>query len=565
MATITGAQLRSIERKKQWQQLLRQPGLVAVIILLFSSLAIFSIYPLLKVFASTVWHDGVDLSILKTTLGSSYFKQSFWNSVFLGAVVAVISGIIGFVFAFATTRTNMGGKKFFHLIAMLPIVSPPFVLALALILLCGRSGLITRRLLGITNANVYGMHSLVFVQVLGLFPLAYLNMKGILESLNTSVEDAARSLGAGRGHVFRTVTLPLCIPALLSSFLIVFIKSISDFGNPQILGGNFSTLSSQAYLQINGMHNLRGGALIAISILFPSIAAFVIQKYWVGKKSFISVTGKPVRGDGVIREKYITVPLFVVCGLLSLLVLVFYGMVVWIAFIRTWGVDMSLTLRNFAFAFSRGGGYIRGSFLLSIIATPVTAMAGMLIAWLVIRKEFPGKGFIEFATILTFAVPGIVLGISYILAFNQPPFLLTGSAAIIIITLVFRHLSVGIEAGTNSLRQIDPSIEEASANLGAGGAFTFWHISLPMMKSALYISLVNTFVRSMTSISAVIFVVSVNWNLLTVLIMSEVEGSRFGVAAAYCVILMVIVLAAFALMQVIVNRIGINKRREPNE
>jgi iron(III) transport system permease protein len=437
-------------------------------------------------------------------------------------------------------------------------------MALAMILLCGRSGLITKGLLGMTNANVYGLHSLIFVQSLALFPLAYLNMKGILESLNTSVEDAARSLGASQWHIFRTVTLPLCVPAILSSFLIVFIKSISDFGNPQVLGGNFVTLSSQAYLQINGMNNLREGALIAISILFPSMAAFVMQKYWISKKSFVSVTGKPTKGSGLIAGKHITAPLFVLCSLLTALVLLFYGTVVWIAFVKVWGVDMSLTFSNFAFSFRRGGVYIQNSFILSIITTPITAFLGMLIAYLVVRKEFPAKRFIEFSSMLTFAVPGIVLGISYILAFNKPPVLITGSAAIIICCLVFRHLSIGIEAGINSLRQVDASIEEASTSLGASSAVTFWRVSLPMMKSALYISLVNTFVRSMTSISAIIFIVSVNWNLLTVLIMSEVEASRYGSAAAYCVILMAIVLAAFAVMQIVVNSLGAKKRGGTN-
>ena len=186
----------------------------------------------------------------------------------------------------------------------------------------------------------------------------------------------------------------------------------------------------------------------------------------------------------------------------------------------------------------------------------------MVISYLVVRKSFIGKRFIEFSSMLTFAVPGIVLGIGYIISFNTRPILLTGTAAIIIIALMFRNMSIGIEAGTNSLRQIDPSIEEASTNQGAGQLYTFWHITLPLIRSAIYTTMVNAFVRSMTSISAVIFLVSVHWNLLTVMIMSEVENSRLGVAAAYCVILMVIVLAAFAILKILVNNIGQQRIRK---
>lgn len=564
MDSVNTVQLRAREKKLRRQQMLRQPGLILLIILIIAILFIFAVYPLLQIFIKTIWSDGhLELSVLTTTMGNASFWEAFRNSVVLGLVVSAICTVIGFIFAFSTTRTQMPGRKVFDLIATMPIISPPFVIALALILLCGRSGIITKTLLGIENANVYGFHGLVIAQTVSLFPLAYLNLKGVLESLNTSVEDAATSLGASRGKVFRTVTLPLCVPAILSSFLIVFIKSISDFGNPQLLGGNFSTLSSQAYLQINGMYNTRAGALIAISILLPSLLAFIIQKYWVSKKSFVSVTGKPTRGGGRIRSKKIIIPLFIICLILSIVIIVLYATVVWISFVKTWGVDMSLSLKNFKDAFSRGGVYFRDSLILSLIATPITAMLGLIIAYLQVRKSFFGKKFISFATILTFAVPGIVLGISYILSFNNPPLLLTGTAYILVAALVFRNLSIGIEAGTNSLQQVDNSIEEASANLGANSFTTFFRISLPLMKSALYISLVNSFVRSMTSISAVIFLVSAKWNLLTVMIMSNVENGALGTAAAYCVMLMVIVFIAFGVMQLIVGFVDRGaKRRE---
>ncbi len=548
--------LWEIEKRNERRQMLRQPILIVVVALLAVFLFLFSVYPLFNIFGKIVWNDRWDLSIVKKTFSSSYFWNAFGNSIMLGLITATISSVVGFVFAYAVTRTNMKGKRFFHFVAQLPIVAPPFVMSLAMILLFGRSGLITKGLFHIRNANVYGLHGLIVVQSLAFFPLAYLNLKGVLESINRSVEDAGESLGASRWHVFRTVTLPLCIPSIFSSFLIVFIKSISDFGNPQLLGGDFNTLSSQAYLQINGMYDTRTGSLIAISILLPSVLAFIIERYWIQKKSFVTVTGKPQNATDRPPIRALDRAMFIICSLLTAVIFLFYGTVLLISLVKTWGVDMSISLNNFAFVFERGSEYIKDSFILALIATPITALLGMVISYLIIRKRFYGKRVIEFMSMLTFAVPGIVLGIGYVISFNKRPLLLTGTAFILIVALVFRNMSIGIEAGSNSLRQIDPSIEEASTNLGSGTVSTFWHITMPLIKSAVYTTMVNTFVRSMTSISAVIFLVSVYWNLLTVMIMSEVENSRFGVAAAYCVVLMVIVIAAFEVLQIAANRMG---------
>ncbi|MBR1920248.1 MAG: iron ABC transporter permease [Spirochaetales bacterium] len=552
------------EKKNAFRhQLLGQPILMVVVVCMGIFLFMFSMYPLLKIATRILYNKKeLDLSIIKSTFSDKYFWQAFRNSLILGITSAALSTLIGFIFAFSIVRSDMRGKPFFNLIATLPIIAPPFVMSLAMIILFGRSGLITRGLFNIRNASVYGLHGLLVVQTLAFFPLAYLNIKGVLECINRSVEDAGESLGASKWHVFRTVTFPLCIPAIFSSFLLVFIKSISDFGNPQLLGGDYETLSSRAYLSINGMYDTRTGSLIAISILLPSITAFLIERYWISKKSFITVTGKPQNATDRPRNLLIDRLCLFFCTLLTIVVLVFYGTVVLVSLVKTWGVDMTLSLNNFRFAFSRGSTYIWDSFILALVATPLTALCGMVISYLVVRKNFLGKRFIEFSSMLTFAVPGIVLGIGYIISFNKRPLLLTGTAFIIVVALMFRNLSIGIEAGTNSLRQIDPSIEEASTNQGAGQIYTFWHVTLPLIKSAIYTTMVNAFVRSMTSISAVIFLVSVHWSLLTVMIMSEVENSRLGVAAAYCVILMAIVLLAFAVLSILVNSIGVNRLKK---
>lgn len=556
----TGKQLRL--KKQEFKGLMREPMLVVIIIVILLSLFTFSVYPVFQVFKATiVGEQGLDFSVIKNQITSNVFLSTFWNSLRLGIISAIFATILGFIFAFAVTRTSMRGKKFFHIIALMPIISPPFVIALAFILLFGRNGVITNGLLGLQDINIYGFTSLVLIQILAFFPLAYLNLRGVLESIDPSVEDAALNLGASRWSVFKSITFPLAIPGILSSLLLVFIKSIEDFGNPMVIAGEYRVLAVEAYLSITGMYDLRGGAFIAIALLLPSITAYLIQKYWVSKKSYVTVTGKPTQGNIKINEKYIVYPLFALCLIITVFVLLFYGSVFWGAFVNLWGVDNTLTLRHFEYIFSVGFGAIRDTLTLALIATPITGILGMIVAYLLIRKKFIGKKLMEFFSIIPFAVPGTVVGIGYILAFNSEPFILTGTAIILVLAFVARNITVGIEAGTNSLRQVDSSIEEASTILGANSMKTFWKISLPLMKPAFFSGLVYAFVRSMTSISAVIFLVSVSWNLITVAILSQVDSSRIGAAAAYCVVLILTILIVLFFMEVIING-NFRRRRE---
>lgn len=317
--------------------LLRQPGLLLTIVAVLAILVIFCIYPVIRLFISTVTdlEGHLDLSSISHVISSTNFGRSLLNSVLLGLCVAVVATLVGFLFAYAITRTNMPGKGFFNVMAMLPIISPPFVISLAMILLFGRSGLISKGLLGIRRANVYGFRSLAVVQTLAMFPLAYLNLKGVLGSIDGSVEDASRSLGASRFKVFTTVTLPLSLPGIFSAMLIVFAKSISDFGNPQVLAGDFNVLSVDAYMQITGLFNLKTGAFMALSILLPAMLAFFIQKFWIARKSFVTVTGKPVGNVQKISEKHIVIPLFIGCALVTCAILLFYGTVVLVSLVKT--------------------------------------------------------------------------------------------------------------------------------------------------------------------------------------------------------------------------------------
>ena len=533
-----------------------EPFLLLAILVVFYLLIVFVIFPIFQVFKTSLSYEGaLSLQNYSDVLSRSYYIQPFINSMVLGVLVGTIGTIIGFTFAYAITRTPMKGKGMFRMIATFPMVSPPFVVALACILLFGRSGFFAGAI-----GNIYGLTGLVVVEVIAYSPTAFLALVGVLHAIDPALEEAAMDCGASRLKIFRTIILPLATPGLVSAWLLVFIQSLADFGNPMILSGDFSVLSVQAYLQITGMFDLARGSTLAILLLIPTAVAFYLQKYLLSKKSYVTVTGKPTSATIKNLEWYIKAPVYTVCIFFAAVVLLFYGMVVWGSFQKLWGVDSTLTLRNYVQMWKMGKGYILDSLIIAAVVTPVTGVLSMFIAYLITRKQFPGRGFIEFSSMLTFAVPGTVVGIGYILAFNTSsillPFTLTGTGFIIMILLVFRNLPVGIRNGVAAIQQIDPSIEEASIDLGADSSLTFRKITLPMITPAFFSGLANCFVRSMTAISAIIFVVSGKWNLITVAVLGFVDNSQYAQAAAMSLLLIVIVLAALGLIKLFTDRMG---------
>ncbi len=540
----------------------KEPLLLVAILAIFYFLLLFVVFPIFQVFRySLLIDDSFDLANYRAVFSARYYYQPFLNSILLGVITATTGTLMGFVFAYAITRTPLPFKGFFRQTATFPVISPPFVVALAAILLFGRAGSLTpfiRNIIG--EYSIYGLGGLVFVETVAYGPTAFLVLYGVLQAIDPALEEAAMDLGASRTRVFSTVTFPLAVPGIASAWLLVFIQSMADFGNPMIISGNFRVLSVQAFLQITGMYDLSRGATLAVLLFIPTAAAFFLQKYWVSRKSYVTVTGKPTAATIKRLEWYIKLPVYFFCLLFTGMVFLLYGSIVYGSFQRLWGVDPTLTLKNYVNMLQVGKDYIVDSLSLSTLATPITGLLGMFIAFLVIRKRFIGRGAMEFVSMLTFAVPGTVVGIGYILAFNQRsalfPFILTGTAWIIVLLLIFRNMPVGIRSGIAALQQIDPAIEEASTDLGADSSTTFRKITLPMIAPAFFSGLVFGFVKAMTAISAVIFVVSGKWNLITVAILGFVDNSRYASAAAMSLLLIAIVLVALGLIQLAVNRIG---------
>jgi len=534
---------------------MRDPTLGFTILIVFIIVGTFIAYPLYEAFKLTIFQNGeFSLDVWKKVLTTKNYSLALWGSIKLGMLTATTSTLIGFLFAFSLTRMKLKGKKFFATMATMPVISPPFSLTLSIILLFGNNGLITRKLLGLTSFDIYGLDGLVIVQTMGMFPIAFLVLSGVLEAIDSTLEEASMNMQANRWKVFTTVTLPLSFPGIASSWLLVFSNSMADFANPLILSGKYKVLSVEAYLEVTGMHRLQNGAALSILLLIPTLVAFLIQRYWVNRKTYVTVTGKPSARIVEIASKPVKIFLITMMGVISAFLIGLYSTIVAGCFVKNWGIDYSFTLENITEALSRAKDALIDTTTLAAVATPIAGILAMIVAMIIVRKKFPGKKPLQLLVLMPFAIPGTLIGISYIIAFNKPPLLLVGTGAIIIINYIIRELPVGVESGVATLKQIDPAIEEAAQSLGADSPTVFRTIVLPLIRPAFISSLSYTFVRSMTAVSAVIFLISAKWYHITILIYNFSENLRFGLASVLATTLIIIILAVFGLMRLLVKK-----------
>jgi len=541
--------------------LFKQPLLLLMVVLIMLSLIIFIAYPLFKILIVSFTSEGsFSLAGYERVLSGGELLKSLTNSLVLAIIVATLSTIIAYFFAYTFAYIAVPFKKVFNGIAILPLISPPFVIALSAILLFGRGGFISEMIFNIQSANIYGLNGLILVQTLSFFPVGFLVLSGLLRSISPALEEASDNLGASRWETFKKVTLPLSVPGIANAFLLVFIQSMADFGNPMTIGGNYNTVAREIYLQAVGSYNMQAGAALAMLLLTITLIVFAIQKFWVGKKSYVTVTGKPTSDRKMIEKGFLRRFMISICYFLSATVMVFYLLVPIGSFIRLWGIDNSFTLDHYRYVFSIGQKALVDTLQLSLIAMPIGGLIAMIIAYLIVRKKFAGKKAMESISMLSIAIPGTVIGISYILAFNSSPLAITGTALIIIAAFIIRSMPIGIRSGITSLQQIDPSIEEASTNLGASGSKTFFSIVLPLIKPAFFSALIYTFVKSMTAMSAVIFLVSARYNLITASILSQVESGRIGVASAYSTLLIIIMILSLLLLNATVKFFSVNRK-----
>ena len=565
MARSQGA---ALDRKK----FMADPVMVTTIVLLITFLTLFILYPLAILLVDSFYgEEGITLSIFKRIFQMPTFTTAITNTLKVGFLVGILSTLIGLLFAYVEVyvRMNRFVGGLFKVVSMLPVVSPPFVLSLSMIMLFGKAGIITRFLLGIYDNSVYGYWGIVIVQTLTFFPVCYMMLKGLLKNIDPSLEEAARDMGATRMKVFTSVTFPLMLPGLGNAFLVTFIESIADFANPMIIGGSYDTLATTIYLQITGAYDKAGAAAMAVVLLCITLLMFAVQKYYLEAKTAATLTGKATRGRMLIEDKSVKIPLTILCSLAACFVIMMYLCVPVGSFFPTWGYKFfPLTGKWFGLIFTRYHGLqaFRDSFLLSFIAAPITALLSMIISYLVVKRKFRSKGFIEAVSMLAMAVPGTVLGVGYIRGFASGVFHtgflqgIYGTGLILIIVFVVRSLPTGTRSGISALQQIDKSIEESAYDMGADSLKVFTTVTLPLIKDSFLSGLVTAFVRSITAISAIILLVTPQFLLITVQINEFAEKGSYSLACAFATILIIITYGAVLLMNLFIKHFGTSRK-----
>ncbi|EMA8957086.1 iron ABC transporter permease [Vibrio fluvialis] len=548
-------------------------SLISIILLI----AIFIIFPSIAIFLPmfkdemgqwTAWQ-------FMEILSQSHTLSVIRNSVVLGIAVGVGATFFGLIFAIYTTRIAKRSAFIARVFSILPIVTPPFIVGLGVTLMLGRSGYITELMVdwfGLQKTNwLYGFTGIWLAQVLAFAPMSFMILDGALKSLHPSLEEASYTLKANRYQTFFGIIIPLLKPALANSFLIIFVQSLADFSNPLVLGGSFDVLATQIYFYIAGAQlDYASASTLGSVLLLFSLAIFVVQYLWIGQRSYVTISGKAYRGD--VQDMPASLKLGVTLTLYVWMVfnVLLYGSIFFGSFTVNWGVDYTLTLQNYLNLFGNGmsdGAWpsLITTMIYAGVAAPITALFGLLIAYVVVRQQFYGKKVIEFSTMLCFAVPGTVAGVSYILAFNDAPIYLTGTAAIVVISMVMRNVPVGIRSGIAGLGQLDKSLDEASLSLRASSLQTIRHIILPLLRPAILSTLVYSFVRAMTTVSAIIFLVTPETRVATSYILNRVEDGEYGIAIAYGSVLIVVMLAIILLFDLLVGEARISRSKATNQ
>jgi iron(III) transport system permease protein len=528
-----------------------EPILLVLVQVVIVSLIVFVFWPLAMVFIEAFKTEYMSQGFSLVQFQRLFTKPSVWkafsNTMILGITTSVLATVIGTLIAYTLTLTNLPGKNLLRNLTILPLLSPPFAVSFAFIMLFGRRGLITWDIFHIIGWNIYGPQGIILVQLISDTPLVILILSSVFASISRNLEEAAEDLGGTPFYVLRTVTFPLVTPAILTAGLLTFISSISDFGNPMLVGGGFQMLATQAYIQMIEMFDLQMGAALAMLLVIPAFIAFVIQNWISNRKSYITVTSGAVTGYIRQQPTWIKAILYSLTSFMAFMTVLLYGSIFVGAAVNAWGFDYSLTTRNVT-GLLTAIPQIKNSLIVSVGSGIVGGIIGIVIAWLVSRKTFPGKSMIDFSATVMLAIPGTVVGIGYIVAFNAAPYFWTGTFFIIIIAYAFRRLPVGLRTSVAAQKQIDPTLEEASLDLGASRLRTFSKITFPLLNRAFFAGVIYIFIRSMTDLSAAVFLNAGATQLYTVRMFRVMVTGTPSEGAAFAGLLIIIILISLGVL-----------------
>jgi len=556
IAPITDNQTYQISSRRMDVDKVIVPAVTIFIALL---LFFFMLFPLWAILKLSFFEQG-QLGLANFTLANfeKYFTtprmlNALWHSLYISIVTTVIVTVVIFFFAYAMTRTTIQGKPFFRNIIMMPLVAPSIVQALALIYLFGRNGLITAHLLN-TDWNIYGATGIIISEVLYCLPHAFVILFTTLSAVDIRLDEAAESLGATPFKVFTSITLPSAKYGIFSAAALTFNLTITDFGNPVVIGGNYNVLATEIYAQVTNMYRFDLGATISIILLVPSLMAFMLN-YYISRKTFSMISGaaKPEIPPSRPLKKWLNTAY---CSLVSISIIIIFATVVMGSFVKVWPYDWTLTLQHYKFPSIGGYSAIWTSVWVSLVVGVAGSFITLVAAYMMETRRPYFKQFIYFLSVMPAAIPGLVMGLGYILAFNKPYYWFYGTPWIIIINIVICNFTLGILSSISNLRNIDSSIEEASISLGGDTIRTFFQIIFPLSRVAFFQNFVYFFMRSMTTISAVIFLVSASVHLAAIeIIMLDNDGWTAS-ANAMCTCIIVIVMLMLGVLQIVNKMTG---------
>ena len=527
--------------------------------LLFCLLAFFLLYPIVSVLIKSFKSSqGFTLSYYTKFLAKGYYFKSLTNTLWLGFINTIVCLVAGFCLAYLSTRGPLSFRKPLKFLSMLPLIAPPYLFAISLIILFGHNGILTKAF-GI-KWSLYGFWGVVVAQTLAFIPLAFLMIENTLMSLNPNLEESAYDLGASEVRIIRTITIPLLAPGILKAGLLVFVMTIAEFGNAAILGGRTPFLAPDTYQMIIGEGDFEMGSVLSVVLIIPCIIVFFLHNFMLTGKKFTTIGGKPVASEPRRMTPLVKVPFLVVSGLATLAIVVSFGVVLFASFTKIFGVKNEFVLTHLLNFDSNLAIY--NSIKVSLIAAFIGAVLGTLLSYVIVRGKFFGRTFIEMISLSGFALPGTVIGIGYLLAFNTPPLKLTGGIMILALNCVFRFIAVGVEAGISKLHQINIEIEEASADLGANFLTTFYKIVLPIMFPAFIAGFIYTFMTSIVSLSAVVFLVSPGFDLAAVKIFDAAVYGEIGVASATTIKLIIIVVICMVILNLVTRKSGFDSSKK---
>lgn len=537
------------ESFKEMKRLKNEPLLLLAIIGIILFVGVFVIFPVARVITVPELGDYAQL------FAKARWLTAIKNSLFMTLISTLSCTAVAFLFAYVIARLDVPCKGLFRFVTLLPIVSPPFIVALSYILLFGVQGIITKGLLGL-RVDIYGRLGLWIVQTVTFFPYAYSVIYGVIRSISPNLEYAAHNMGASRWKVFRDVFFPLCRPGIAGGALIAAINVLTDFGNPMMIGGDLALLPTEAYMQISGWYDMKTASVLAVALLVPALMIFLINRFWVGRRSYVTITGKEISLNPYPVPKWVKWTLFSAVMLISLFILLVYGTLCYGAFTKAWGYDWSFTLKNMQYVLLKGK-QIWNSIKYAFFSSLGAAMLGMILAYIVQKKQVGLNKVLDFLAILPGAIPGLFLGIGFVLAFNGKPLELTGTSTIMVLALLFWNIPTCYSAATAGLQQIGNSVEDAALNLGANSFRSMKDVIIPLLKAPFLSGFVLSFLRSVTCLSVVIFLYAPATTVGTISIMVLVQSGQWGEAAAFTIVLIAIAFSVLRLAQYLLGKQGI--------